>query len=115
MELSTIELADLIAAARGDRDEGPTAPDYPDATSAGAVIVRTVTHYYVGTLDREDSRWLYLRDCSWVADTGRWSTALATGTLNEVEPYPDGVVVRVSVGAVVDVAPWRHTLPRSVK
>ena len=113
MELTTHELAELLAVSRLDLSASDDKTESP--VDVHAVIVRTVTHYYVGMLVNETERWLYLRDCSWVADTGRWSTALASGTLNEVEPYPDGIVVRVSVGAVVDVAPWLHTLPRSVK
>ena len=109
MELTTQELADLLTARRAPEKHDDVQPD------GGAVVVRTVTHYYVGTLIAETERWLHLQNCSWVADTGRWSMALATGSLNEVEPYPDGVVVRVSVGAVVDIAPWLHDLPRSVK
>jgi len=74
-------------------------------------MVRTVTLYYTGRLVAADGQWLTLEDVAWVADTGRWSTALTTGTLVEVEPYPDGRVL-VAVGAVVDVCSWAHELPR---
>jgi len=79
------------------------------------VFVRTVTHYYVGEVVGVDERWLALTKTAWVADTGRWSEALASGTLNEVEPYPDADVVLVSLGAVVDIAPWHGALPLGVK
>ncbi len=111
MELTTAELAELL---HGRSDTEPVRARTRGPAS-GPVIIRTVTHYYIGNLIDEDDRWLHVEDCSWVADTGRWSTALSTGTLNEVEPYPDGTVVRVAVGAVVDLAPWKHDLPRSVK
>jgi hypothetical protein len=78
------------------------------------VIVRTVTHYYTGRVVELTDRWLVLEDCAWIADTGQWSAALASGTLSEVEPYPDGAVW-VSVGAVVDIAAWGHALPRTVQ
>lgn len=85
------------------------------------VFIRTVTHYFVGELveDSEAPRFgpgfLYLRHCSWVADTGRFHAALASGTLPEVEPYPAEDVVSVNLGAIVDIAPWNHKLPTKVK
>ena len=77
------------------------------------VFVRTVTHYYTGRVVAVDDRWLALTDAAWIADTGRWSLALETGTLNEVEPYLDGDTVLVHLGAVIDVSPWHHDLPRA--
>lgn len=77
------------------------------------VFVRAVTHYYTGRLAAIEDGFLHLEDAAWVADTGRFSAALAKGTLNEVEPYPGDCYV--SRGAVVDVSPWAHELPRSVK
>lgn len=79
------------------------------------VIVRTVTMHYTGRVVAVDDRWLALTDAAWIADSGRWHKALADGTLNEVEPYPDGDTVLVALGAVVEVAPWRHPLPRTAK
>ena len=40
--------------------------------------------------------------------------ALATGALNEIEPFPEGEVV-VPRGGVIDCCRWSHALPRSVK
>ena len=79
-----------------------------------SVIVRTVTLYYTGKVESLTDRWLVLTDCAWVPDTGRWSGALRTGKLIEVEPYPDGAVW-VNVGAIVDISEWAHPLPREVK
>jgi uncharacterized protein CbrC (UPF0167 family) len=85
----------------------------------GKVLVRTVTNYYVGELVDEaefkEPGFFGLRQASWVADTGRFSAALKTGTLSEVEPYPADDVVLVNKGAVVDIAPWHHELPEKVK
>lgn len=75
------------------------------------VLIRTVTNFYTGNVAAVDDRWITLTDAAWIADTGRFSGALATGTLDEVEPYPDGEVF-VAVGAVVDVCDWAHDLPR---
>ena len=48
------------------------------------VLVRTVTHYYTGLLagvtGGDGGVWLHLADAAWIADTGRFHTALATGT-----------------------------------
>ena len=60
--------------------------------------------------DQESS---LLDDAAWVADSGRFSTALTTGELNEVEPFPGSCYV--SRGAIVDVSPWQHDLPRVKK
>jgi hypothetical protein len=76
------------------------------------VIIRTVTHYFTGRVAGESERWIALEDAAWVADTGRFAEALRTGKLSEVEPYPGSCLV--AIGAVVDVAPWPHSLPRLV-
>ncbi len=77
------------------------------------VIIRTVTHYYTGRLSAADGTWLQLDDAAWIADTGRWSKALETGELREVEPYPG--TCWVALAAVVDLARWSHDLPRATR
>ena len=83
------------------------------------VIIRTVTHYYVGAVVSGYQGLvpgsIALTQCSWIADTGRWSEALADGALSEVEPYPSSDVVEINTGAIVDVAPWHHELPTEAK
>jgi len=78
------------------------------------VFIRAVTHYYTGLLADvsmgSDGTWLHLEDAAWVADTGRFGEALASGKLSEVEPFPADCWV--SAGAVVDVCEWSHDLPR---
>lgn len=91
----------------------PEIPDHPYPVGE-AVFVRTVTMHYMGRLVRVTAGELVLTDAAWIADSGRYSVALATGALNEVEPYPDGPVI-VSRGALVDVALWAHPLPRSAR
>ena len=78
-----------------------------------SVYIRTVTHHYTGRVVSVNDRWITLDDAAWVADSGRWAAALATGTLSEVEPFPG--LVAVGIGSVVDVSPWKHSLPREVK
>jgi len=83
-------------------------------TSLGqSVMIRTVTHYYTGRIIALTPHEVVLDEAAWIADTGRFSVAMATGVLDEVEPYPDGV--SVMRGAIVDCAPWNHPLPREMK
>ncbi len=78
------------------------------------VFVRTVTHYYTGRIIQSpDDKFIALADAAWIADTGRFHQALSTGKLAEIEPFPAGVLI--AVGAVVDISPWNHELPSSVK
>ena len=49
------------------------------------VLIRTVTFFQVGRIERVTRSWVYLRDASWVGDTGRFGACLANGTFSEVE------------------------------
>jgi len=86
-----------------------------EGTSSGAweigekYFVRCVTYHYLGKLERIDGRELVLSSASWVADSGRWGDALASGKLSEVEPYPGSVIINRS--AIVDASVWSHDLP----
>lgn len=109
MELSLNDLRELVGSSQSvDPHSDPLDPQRGDK-----VIIRTVTMYLVGRVSLVSQSWIRLDEASWVADTGRWSTALATGALVGVEPMGDGVLV--SRGAIVDVTPWRHDLPTAVK
>src|ERR1035437_9842667 len=74
------------------------------------VLIRTVTHYYTGKLIAVGSVFLTLDDAAWIADTGRFSDALASGVMGEVEPFTPGRRF-VSIGAIVDIGEWVGTLP----
>lgn len=78
-----------------------------------AVFVRTVTFHYTGRIVAVTKDEIVLSDAAWIADSGRWANALATGQLNEVEPYPG--VVSIGRSAIIDVSPWKHALPQTVK
>ena len=73
-------------------------------------LIRTVTMTYTGRVTAVSPTEVVLADAAWIADTGRFATALIMGTLAEVEPYPDEVIV--SRAAIVDAAVWKHPLPR---
>ena len=79
----------------------------------GAYLIRTVTMYYTGRLRRITDTDLLLTDAAWIADTGRFATALKTGVVSEVEPFPDAVII--SRGCIVDATFWPHALPREQK
>lgn len=78
-----------------------------------AVLFRTVTMILVGRVTMIGHDTISLTDGGWIADTGRFSTCLATGTLNEFERAPSWFAV--GRGAIVDVWPWAHPLPQTTK
>ena len=75
-------------------------------------LIRTVTMTLTGRLVAVTQQELVLSDAAWIADTGRYTTAVRTGEFNEVEPYPDGVRVIVGRGALIDAVEFRAPLPR---
>jgi hypothetical protein len=81
-------------------------------TVGNKVFIRTVTNYFVGEIVAVDKDEILLKNASWVASTKRWADTIANGALDEVEPYPEGMIVSVNRGAYVDACEWRHELPR---
>lgn len=79
------------------------------------VFIRTVTHYFTGTIVLIKGAEIILDKAAWIADTGRFAGAMASGGLNEVEPYPAGTLVSVNREAIIDVSEWKHALPRAQK
>ena len=77
-----------------------------------SIFIRTVTSYYTGRVVRATRSYFVLDQAAWIASTGRFADAMRTGVFSEVEPYPDGCLVRVARGAIVDVTDWPHPLPR---
>ena len=76
-------------------------------------LIRTVTMIDAGKLIGVTEHELILEDASWIADTGRFSDAVAKAEFGEVEPFPDGRVI-IGRGAVVDAVQIKKT-PRSQK
>ena len=106
MEINLSDLRGLLSGIGSESAE--------TAYSVGdVVLIRTVTFYYTGRVSAVFDNELCLEDAAWIADTGRFSTALKTGELSEVEPYELGVVINRA--SIIDVSPWAHPLPRSVK
>ena len=66
-----------------------------------AYLIRTVTMIQTGRLVKVTDKELVLEEAAWIADTGRFSDAIVSLNFNEVEPFPDGLVI-VGRGAVID-------------
>jgi hypothetical protein len=64
-------------------------------------LIRTVTMAQTGRLVAVTPQELVLEDAAWIADTGRFSDALASANFNEVEPFPDGPVI-IGRGGLID-------------
>ena len=77
------------------------------------VFIRTLSWHYTGEVIRDTGVFLELKDCAWIADSGRFSTAISTGELNEVEPLKDGTKLMYS--NIIDCIPWEHDLPKDKK
>lgn len=101
MELSIEEIRELAGASSGKSHSFQVGEKY---------LIRGVTMYYTGRVVSVTDSDIVLEDAAWIADTGRFSDALATGDLKEVEPYKDPVIV--SRGIIVDATKWNFDLPR---
>lgn len=77
-----------------------------------AYLFRLVTLYYTGRVVKVTPKEIILEDAAWIADTGRFSDALKTGKLNEIEPIGTVIIGR---GAVIDASLWTHKLPMEQK
>ena len=77
-------------------------------------LIRTVTTYMLGRVVAVGEHEIELEDAAWVACTGRFSNAMKTGDLDEVEPCPDGQWI-IGRGAIADAGPWSHGLERDTK
>jgi len=77
------------------------------------VFIRTATHYLTGKIKAITGKFLTLSDAAWIADTGRFMSAIEEGKLNEVEPVTCDV--RVNSDCIIDVYPWLFDLPRTQK
>ena len=79
-----------------------------------AILIRTVTMIDLGRVKAILPDFIVLEDGGWVADTGRFSQMIATGSLNEFE-LVDAPWFLVGRGAIVDACPWQHDLPKATK
>ena len=73
---------------------------------------RTVTYHFIGRVVGVFGGMLRMEEASWVADSGRFSDAIKTGTLDQVEPLGEWYV---NFQTVTDFGPWKHALPKEQK
>lgn len=78
-------------------------------------FIRTVTYYYTGKLKAVYENELILTDAAWIADTGRFTQAVAEGQYSDIEPYPDGRDIIVGRPTITDAMVISHPLPRKQK
>lgn len=76
-------------------------------------FIRTVTYHHTGRLAAIYPNELVLEDAAWIADSGRFADALASGNFNEVEPFPNPVIIARS--SIVDATEFEGALPRTQK
>jgi hypothetical protein len=76
-------------------------------------FIRTVTMHYTGKLLDVTPTELLFGEASWIADSGRFHDALKNGSLDEVEPFPDKVLIPRT--SIIDASVWLHDLPREQK
>jgi hypothetical protein len=73
-----------------------------------SLFLRTVTYHIIGKVYNVTGTILWLKQASWVADSGRFMDAIKYGTLKEVEPVGSWFV---NISTVTDGGPWVHPLP----
>ena len=76
-------------------------------------LFRTVTHYQIGKVVDSDDQFVWLEDAVWLADSGRFSECLKTGSVSEFEPIPDECKPMVNIQALSDAFVWPHETPVS--
>lgn len=76
-------------------------------------LVRTVTMIYIGDLKEIiNDQELVLEDCAWIPETSRWNEFLNGKKPNEMEPYPNDVLI--GRGAILDVTEYKEKIKREV-
>lgn len=65
------------------------------------VLIRTVTYFQAGEFVEMRDGFIHLKNASWVADTGRFTQAVAEAKFVEVEIFAKPVLVNVA--AIIDI------------
>jgi len=76
-------------------------------------FIRTVTMHLIGKLKIVSDKEMVLTDASWIADSGRFHNALKSGSLDEIEPFVDDVIINRD--SIIDATLWKHLLPNEQK
>ncbi|MHC4643893.1 MAG: hypothetical protein ACYTBJ_00225 [Planctomycetota bacterium] len=80
-------------------------------------FIRTVTHHYLGTVQKICELCIVMDACVWVPDDGRFHKLMqgCWDESSEREPYVRGTPVQVFFGAMLDASEWSHAIPAEVK
>src|SRR4051812_48675675 len=65
-------------------------------------VVRTVTMIYTGKLVAVYPNEFVLVDAAWIPETERYMDFVANGKVKECEPFPDGHLVVIGRGGLMD-------------
>ena len=80
-------------------------------------FIRNCTYHYVGRVIKVEvfytETFVWLDECSWVADSGRFFNAISEGIdkqdSSEIEPIEG--IVRLNISAMESIIPYSHKLP----
>ena len=108
---------DTYEAIKGQLEEVASKEERKEMTSLEDAIgqsffFRTVTYHLIGRVKKIIGNIWELEDAAWIADSGRFATAIKDGTLNEVEPVGRAFI---NFDSVTDFFPWCHPLPKEQK
>jgi hypothetical protein len=110
--MKTIQISDEVFDKIKDQlEDGKEISTYENLVGS-KWFFRTVTYHTVGEVKKVVGRFVYLKDASWVADSGRFMNAIKEGALDEVEPVGEAFL---NMDTVVDFFPWKHKLPKDQK
>ena len=76
-------------------------------------FIRSVTHYYTGECVSITGKFITLDTAAWIADTGRFTQAIANGLFSEVEPIGNGLILNSD--SIIDAIPVKWKLPTEQK
>jgi hypothetical protein len=79
------------------------------------VFIRTVTYHCLGEIVKKVGNLFELKNASWIADTGRFMQFIKNNEISqsaEIEPVGK---MWVNSQAIVDIFPWKGTLPKEQK
>lgn len=113
-----IELSELVALI-GRISGGGQPSGFPSESSFWVVgqhyFIRTATYHQTGRLVKVEGPELIFDNAAWIADSGRFTEAMKTGSFNEVEVWPDDRLVLINRTAISDASQLPSGSPRSQK
>ncbi len=92
--------------------ESPVVPSLLPFKIGKSYFIRTVTYHLTGRVKEIVGKFIILEEAAWIADSGRFSTALKSGEFDEVEPVEDAIV---NTDTISDAFEIRYSLPRKQK